>query len=166
MVRKPYTKVAKHDATRIGICAGCYTILTPMHVAYLEEARRTCDYLIVLTNFDDYILRKKGSVPVPVEDRLAVLRALRVVDEAFAFEGEDEAEWIRRFKNSRMDEFAPGAKVILYHDESAMLTENGGVRKPEDIVGFGIADGLRMVPRKTGTSVSDIFRRIREAQDA
>lgn len=163
--RKAYRKIPKSEAKRIGICAGCFTLLTPLHVGYLAEARETCDYLIALTNYDDYVRDKKSVVPFRVEERLEILRALRVVDEAWPFEGNDEAQWVGRFKNVRLSEFAPGAKVVIYHDQSVMVTEEGQIRKPSEIIGFGIADGIRMIPRKTGKSVSDIFEMIREQNE-
>lgn len=159
MVNKRLKRKPKRECQEIGICAGCFTLLTPNHVRYLEEARSRCDYLIVLTNFDDYIKSKKGVVPLSCEDRVAILSALRCVSEVAAFEGDNEAEWIRRFKNVRIDEFAPNAKITLFHDQDAILG-----RSPVDVVGFGIADCIKMISRKPGTSVSDIFKRIRDEE--
>ena len=158
MVNKKVVNLPKNECKTIGICAGCFTILTPNHVRYLEEARSQCDYLIVLTNFDSYIENKKGVVPISCEDRLVILKGLSSVNESSAFDGPNEEEWIKRFMRIRMHEFHPDAKVVLFHDEPAML----GVR-PDKIVGFEIVDKLVMIGRKPGTSVSDVFRKIRSS---
>lgn len=158
MVRSTEQK-PKNECETIGICAGCFTILTPNHVRYLNEARRRCDYLIVITNFDKYIRDKKGIVPLSCEDRISILSGLKAVNEVSAFEEDNEEEWVTRFMRVRLNQFAPEAKVVLFHDEAAMLGKS-----PDDIPGFGIANKLVMISRKPGVNVSDIFERIKNAK--
>ncbi len=151
-----FKKKPKSDCNTIGICAGCFTILTPNHVKYLEEARDACDYLIVITNSDKYILDKKGIVPISCEGRMQILSGLKSVDEVSSFEEEDEHDWIDRFKRTRLSEFAENAKTVVFHDQCAMFN-----KFPDDIPGFGVADIVTMISRKAGVAVSDIFRKIK-----
>ncbi|MCK5610060.1 adenylyltransferase/cytidyltransferase family protein [Candidatus Pacearchaeota archaeon] len=153
--RKP-----RSECETIGICAGCFTILTPNHVRYLNEARSQCDYLVVITNFDEYVRDKKGVVPLSCEDRISILSGLKAVDEVSAFDGDNEEDWVARFMRVRLRQFASGAKVVLFHDETAMLGKS-----PNKIPGFEVANKLVMISRKPGISVSDVFRRIRDAQE-
>jgi D-beta-D-heptose 7-phosphate kinase/D-beta-D-heptose 1-phosphate adenosyltransferase len=72
---------------------GCFDILHAGHVAYLQEARRLGDRLIVAVNDDDSVRRLKGAArPInPLDHRMAVLAALQCVDWVAPF-GEDTPE--------------------------------------------------------------------------
>jgi len=72
---------------------GCFDILHAGHVAYLAEARRLGDRLIVAVNDDESVRRLKGAArPVNALDhRMAVLAALQCVDWVVPF-GEDTPE--------------------------------------------------------------------------
>ena len=61
---------------------GCFDILHAGHVAYLQQARKMGDCLVVAVNDDDSVRKLKGSTrPVnPLADRMAVLAALGSVD--------------------------------------------------------------------------------------
>lgn len=61
---------------------GCFDILHPGHIAYLEEAKKLGDHLIVAVNSDDSVKRLKGqSRPVnSLQHRMAVLAGLSAVD--------------------------------------------------------------------------------------
>ncbi|MEU5779700.1 D-glycero-beta-D-manno-heptose 1-phosphate adenylyltransferase [Micromonospora lupini] len=67
---------------------GCFDVLHPGHVRYLEQARALGDLLIVAVNSDGSVRRLKGpDRPVnPVEDRGALLAALSCVDHVVVFE--------------------------------------------------------------------------------
>ncbi|MEU4565698.1 D-glycero-beta-D-manno-heptose 1-phosphate adenylyltransferase [Micromonospora sp. NPDC023956] len=69
---------------------GCFDVLHPGHVRYLEQAAGLGDLLVVAVNSDDSVSRLKGpDRPVnPVEDRVALLAALACVDHVVVF-GED-----------------------------------------------------------------------------
>lgn len=72
---------------------GCFDILHAGHVAYLQEARRLGERLIVAVNDDDSVRRLKGATrPInPLDHRMAVLAALQCVDWVVPF-GEDTPE--------------------------------------------------------------------------
>jgi rfaE bifunctional protein nucleotidyltransferase chain/domain len=67
---------------------GCFDLLHPGHVAYLEEARSLGDALLVAVNTDASVRRlgKGGLRPVnPEADRARVLAALAAVDRVVLF---------------------------------------------------------------------------------
>jgi rfaE bifunctional protein nucleotidyltransferase chain/domain len=72
---------------------GCFDLLHPGHIRTLEAARELGDRLVVCLNSDTSVRRLKGPgrPVVPQEDRAAVLRALRCVDEVVIFD-EDTPE--------------------------------------------------------------------------
>jgi D-beta-D-heptose 7-phosphate kinase/D-beta-D-heptose 1-phosphate adenosyltransferase len=84
---------ARVRGERIVMTNGCFDILHTGHVAYLEEAKAKGDRLIVAVNEDASVRRLKGTGrPInPLEDRMALLGALSVVDWVVAF-GEDTPE--------------------------------------------------------------------------
>lgn len=78
---------------RVVMTNGCFDLLHPGHIAYLEAARELGDWLIVAVNDDASVGRLKGSSrPLNgLEHRMQVLRGLAAVDWVVAF-GEDTPE--------------------------------------------------------------------------
>lgn len=77
------------EGKRLVFTNGVFDILHAGHVAILAEARRLGDLLIVGVNSDASVKRLAKGPDRPVhtlDDRLAVLRALRMVDAAIPFE--------------------------------------------------------------------------------
>ena len=72
---------------------GCFDILHPGHIDYLEKARALGDMLFVAVNDDDSVRRLKGDGrPVnPLSTRLRMLSALACVNGVVAF-SEDTPE--------------------------------------------------------------------------
>jgi rfaE bifunctional protein nucleotidyltransferase chain/domain len=79
---------------------GCFDLLHPGHIRTLEAARALGDCLVVCLNSDASVRRLKGeSRPVVgQEDRAAVLRALRCVDEVLTFEEDTPSELLGRLR--------------------------------------------------------------------
>lgn len=86
-----------HDAHAYGeiiiMTNGCFDILHPGHIAYLEEAKKLGDHLIVAVNSDDSVKRLKGeNRPVNnLDHRMQVLAGLASVDWVISF-SEDTPE--------------------------------------------------------------------------
>lgn len=87
---------SKRRGERIVMTNGCFDILHPGHVAYLEEARRLGDRLIVAVNDDASVQRLKGPErPInPLEHRSAVLAGLAAVDWVVPFSEDTPARLI------------------------------------------------------------------------
>jgi len=73
---------------RVVFTNGCFDLLHPGHIKYLEDAKALGDVLILGLNADASISRLKGdSRPInPLEDRAAMLMGLKSVDAVVAFE--------------------------------------------------------------------------------
>ena len=84
---------AKHHGERIVMTNGCFDILHPGHVSYLQKARAMGDRLIVAVNDDASVKRLKGDErPINTLDRrMALLSALECVDWVVPF-SEDTPE--------------------------------------------------------------------------
>ncbi len=82
--------VEESTANRIVVVTGVFDLLHIGHLRFLEAARHLGDALLVGVECDERVRRWKGpNRPIQTEDdRLALVRALRVVDDAFLITGE------------------------------------------------------------------------------
>ncbi len=125
---------------------GCFDILHPGHVRYLEAARDLGDLLVVGLNSDASVRRLKGP-PRPVctqEERAVVLAGLRSVDYVVIF-----------------DEDTPRALIEAVRPD---VLVKGGDWRVEEIVGREAVEraGGRVVtiPVVAGKSTTGILERI------
>ncbi|MEH0938354.1 D-glycero-beta-D-manno-heptose 1-phosphate adenylyltransferase [Micromonospora psammae] len=86
----------RHAGRSVVFTNGCFDVLHPGHVRYLEQARALGDLLVVAVNSDGSVRRLKGpDRPVnPVEDRVTLLAALSCVDHVVVFEEDSPATLI------------------------------------------------------------------------
>ena len=79
---------------------GCFDLLHPGHISYLEKARSLGNRLIVGLNSDESVKRLKGSAR-PVnnqQDRARLLAALQCIDAVVVFEEDTPARLIEEVK--------------------------------------------------------------------
>ncbi|WP_274968048.1 bifunctional D-glycero-beta-D-manno-heptose-7-phosphate kinase/D-glycero-beta-D-manno-heptose 1-phosphate adenylyltransferase HldE [Succinimonas amylolytica] len=140
--------LARAHGEKVVMTNGCFDIIHAGHVAYLKEAKKLGDRLIVAVNTDESVGRLKGpSRPVnTLENRMEVLAALEAVDWVVPF-GEDTPREL-------ISEVLPDVLV------------KGGDYRPEDVAGGAevIANGgeVRILPFKPGCSTTAIINRIRQ----
>jgi len=134
---------ARAHGESIVMTNGCFDILHAGHVAYLEQAARLGDRLIVAVNDDASVARLKGPERpvVPLAQRMAVLAGLSVVDWVVPF-GEDTPE--RLICAVRPD-----------------ILVKGGDYRPEQVAGGQCAGEVRILPFLDGHSTSRIVDSIR-----
>ncbi len=145
-------KIAVEDARshgeRIVMTNGCFDILHAGHVAYLNQARRLGDRLIVAVNDDDSVRRLKGEGrPInPVDRRMAVLAALESVD------------WVVPFSEDTPER-------LICHISPDLLVK-GGDYQPRDIAGYDCVKrqggDVVVLGFEDGCSTSDIIATIRQ----
>lgn len=82
---------------RLVFTNGCFDILHPGHIGYLNDARACGDCLIVALNTDASVQRIKGpGRPVKsLDDRMAVLAGFRSVDWVIAFDEDTPIDLIK-----------------------------------------------------------------------
>ena len=133
---------------RLGFTNGCFDLIHPGHVAYLEEVRALCDFLVLGLNSDASVARLKGPSR-PVQDeraRALVLLGLRSVDAVVRF-GED----------------TPLELITALQPD---LLAKGGDYTPSTVVGRDVVEArggrLALIPFLPGHSTSRIVERIKK----
>ena len=105
---------------KIIIVSGGFDPLHSGHIEHFRAAKELGDILIVGLNSDEWLTRKKGKPFMPIDERLSIIRELRVVDLAFAFNDDD---------NSSRDLI----QKVLELYESDVVFANGGDRTHDNI---------------------------------
>ncbi len=133
---------------RVVFTNGCFDLLHPGHVAYLEEARALGDALVVGLNTDASVRRLKGAGRplVPEEARARVLAGLAAVDAVTLFDEDTPRELI-------------GALLpdVLVKGGDYALDQVAGKEEVE-----GAGGQVRILPFREGYSTTELVRRIRE----
>ena len=70
---------------KIVVASGGFDPLHSGHLSYLSAAKLLGDFLWVGVNSDSWLMRKKGYVFLPLEERLAIVKELKCVDYAATF---------------------------------------------------------------------------------
>lgn len=143
-------RALRESGGRVVFTNGCFDLLHPGHVAYLEEARSLGDALVVGLNSDESVrgLGKGPDRPIVAErDRAAVLAALRAVDAVVVF-----------------DERTP---VRLMREVRPAVYVKGGDYRIEDLPEAGVAREIgaevRIISFKPGYSTSALVERIKRS---
>lgn len=76
---------------KIGIISGGFDPIHSGHLAYISDARRNCDFLLVGVNSDEWLTRKKGRPFIPFEERIKIIQSISDVTFATAFDDSDNS---------------------------------------------------------------------------
>ena len=138
----------RREGRRVAFTNGCFEILHAGHVELLERARAEADFLIVAVNDDASVRRLKGPERpvVPLEERLAVLGAVRFVDLLVPF---PEDTPLRLVELLLPDVLVKGADWPLDGIVGREAVEAAGGR-------------VVRVPLRPGVSTTELLRRARE----
>ena len=137
---------ARAHGRKVVFTNGCFDLLHPGHVDYLEAAKCEGDLLIVGLNSDDSARRIKGAPRplLPSDDRAALLAGLAAVDVVVVFDEADPAALIKALLPEVLVKGAdwPEDKII----GADLVKANGGK--------------VVRVPLTQGKSSSDLIERI------
>ncbi|WGE49614.1 bifunctional D-glycero-beta-D-manno-heptose-7-phosphate kinase/D-glycero-beta-D-manno-heptose 1-phosphate adenylyltransferase HldE [Actinobacillus equuli] len=141
---------AKQRGEKIVMTNGCFDILHPGHVSYLENARKLGDRLIVAVNTDESVKRLKGESR-PINDlsaRMAVLAGLASVD------------WVVPF--------AEDTPQRLIGEILPNLLVKGGDYKPEEIAGsqevWANGGEVKVLNFENGCSTTNVIKKIQASK--
>jgi rfaE bifunctional protein nucleotidyltransferase chain/domain len=117
---------------------GCFDVLHRGHIEYLKISKALGTRLIVGLNSDASVKRLKPGRPINnQDDRMAVLLALRWVDEVVIFDEPTPLQLINRLKPD--------------------IITKGGDYKPEQVVGFTLVKQTVIIPFLDGYSSTRII---------
>jgi len=74
---------------KISVVSGGFDPLHSGHISYLNSAKKSGNYLIVLLNSDKWLKKKKGKFFLPFKERKLILENLQAVDEVMNFKDDD-----------------------------------------------------------------------------
>jgi D-beta-D-heptose 7-phosphate kinase/D-beta-D-heptose 1-phosphate adenosyltransferase len=132
---------------RLCFTNGCFDLIHPGHVQYLEDARSLGDSLVIGLNSDESVARIKGtSRPLQCETaRALVLLGLKSVNAVIRFNEDTPADLIEQIQPD--------------------ILVKGGDYTPEDIVGrdtvLGRGGQVITIPFISGFSTSSIVDRVK-----
>jgi len=106
---------------KIIIATGGFDPVHSGHIAYLKEARKLGDSLIVGVNSDEWLQRKKGKEFMPWNERFTIISALEDIDQVISFDDSD---------GSAKDAIIQ-VKSMFPHDK--IIFANGGDRTKTNI---------------------------------
>jgi len=140
----------RNQGKRIVFTNGCFDLIHPGHVDYLEKAKALGDLLIVGVNTDESVQRYKGPArPInPLEHRLQVLAGLAAVDYVIEFWEDTPIELI---KIIQPDIYVKGGD---YREE--WLPEAAVVRQ--------LGGAVELIPFLAGYSTTRIIHKIKQPE--
>ena len=139
----------KTEGKKIVFTNGCFDLLHPGHIDYLEKAAAHGDVFVIGLNDDDSIRRLKGKTrPIsPLKDRMIMLAALRAVNLVVPF-----------------SEDTPLNLITALMPDTLI---KGGDYQPDDIIGASeVRDNggeVLVIPFVDGYSSSKLIQRIQHS---
>lgn len=118
---------------RIVLVTGGFDPMHSGHVSYLDAARRLGDFLVVGLNSDEWLARKKGQAFMGIEERRAVIGAIKHVD--YVLDSYDDSDGSSSDAIKRVRHLWPDSEIIF---------ANGGDRgrdnTPEQVTAAGMGN--------------------------
>ena len=131
---------------------GCFDILHPGHVRYLQQARTLGHRLVVLVNSDDSVKRLKGPErPVNnLEHRMEMLAALECVDWVVPFEEDTPKEVIDQLLPDILVKGGDYTDITSIAGHDSVLANGGEVKILSFIEGHSTTSIIQTIKDKTG----------------
>ncbi|MFZ1987956.1 MAG: adenylyltransferase/cytidyltransferase family protein [Minisyncoccia bacterium] len=107
------------------------------HIRYFKQARELGDKLIVILNDDEWLMRKKGYVFMPQEERIEVLQSIRYIDEIIVRDPAPDMSIIHMLEKLPIHIFAKGGDRTLANIPEADICNARGIKM---IFGVGGSD--------------------------
>ena len=133
-----YLQTARRAGEKVVLTNGCFDILHPGHVHYLQQAKELGNRLVVLVNSDESVRRLKGQGrPVnSLEYRMAILAALECVDWVAAFDEDTPRNAICRLLPDVLVKGGDYADITAIAGHDCVIANGGEVRLLNFVEGF------------------------------
>jgi cytidyltransferase-like protein len=145
------------DVDRASIVSGYFNPLHVGHLRMMEAARSLSGRLIVIVNNDAQQMIKKGRIIIPFADRMEIVLALRVTDEAVAAVDDDTS--VKRTLQAIREKY-PDTELIFANGGDRSSAANISEAELCEELGIGLRFGVG------GEEKSDSSTRINTARGA
>lgn len=144
-------EAAKNTGEKVVATNGCFDILHPGHVRYLQQAKTLGDRLVVLVNSDASVQRLKGPErPVnPLEHRMEMLAALECVDWVVEFEEDTPKEVIDQLLPDILVKGGDYTDITSIAGHDSVLANGGEVKILSFIEGHSTTSIIQTIKDKT-----------------
>ena len=141
-------RLARQEGEKVVLTNGCFDILHPGHVHYLQQAKELGNRLVVLVNTDASVKRLKGQGrPVnTLEHRMAMLAALECVDWVAPFDEDTPREAICKLLPDVLVKGGDYADITTIAGHDCVISNGGEVKVLNFVEGFsttGIIESIR-----------------------
>lgn len=143
---------ARMDGEKIVATNGCFDILHPGHVRYLQQAKTLGDRLIVLVNSDASVQRLKGpDRPVNrLEQRMEMLAALECVDWVVAFDDDTPSAMIAQILPDILVKGGDYSDITAIAGHEHVLANGGEVKILPFVAGHSTTGIIETIRSKAG----------------
>lgn len=144
-------EAAKRNGEKLVATNGCFDILHPGHVRYLQQAKTLGDRLVVLVNSDASVQRLKGPErPVNgLEHRMEMLAALECVDWVVAFDEDTPKEVIDQLLPDILVKGGDYTDITSIAGHDSVLANGGEVKILSFIDGHSTTAIIQTIKDKT-----------------
>lgn len=145
-------QLAKQQGKRVVMTNGCFDLLHPGHIRYLEQAKKLGHYLLVAVNTDQSIQRLKGpNRPIhSTESRLKVLLGLKSVDWVVPF-SEDTPERLISLLLPNVLVKGGDYKIEDVVGADIVLKEGGEVKILDFVEGYSTTNSIKKIQNKVSS---------------
>jgi cytidyltransferase-like protein len=135
-------------------CSGGFDPIHKGHVEYIQSAAKLGNKLVVIANTDKFLLKKKGYVFMPFEERKYILEHIKGVSEVVDCIDEDQSV-SKTLEMIKPDIFAKGGD-----------RNSGNIPEKEvcDKFGIKIVDGLGDKVQSSSSLADELVAKITEAK--
>ncbi len=143
----PAMQVARLAGEKIVLTNGCFDILHPGHIRYLQQAKGLGDRLVVLVNSDDSVRRLKGPErPVHnLEYRMEMLAALECVDWVVDFDADTPQKMIAKILPDILVKGGDYKDITEIAGHQEVLANGGEVKLLSFIEGHSTTDVIQKI---------------------
>ena len=124
------------------------------HIRYIREASRLGDFLVVIVNTDEFLIRKKGRAFMPLVERLEIVRSIKGVEEAIACIDDDQTV-CRTLELIKPHIFAKGGDRTLENIPEREVCERLGIKMLFGVGGGKIQSSSELINRSKDEKDSD-----------
>jgi bifunctional ADP-heptose synthase (sugar kinase/adenylyltransferase) len=100
---------------KIIVLAGAFDPPSLEEVFFIDTVKSMCDWFIVGLHSDAWLIKKRGKVNIPFENRRKIIEKLQDVDEIFQF-NDDEDDALEQLKQL-IKICYPDASIKFYYEE-------------------------------------------------